>query len=184
MIKLKFNDEDIFYDIEFRKVADNVTKVFGDIPEDTSGFILYNEDGIEFLGNWSDYKTIYKIDEDGIYFSNNGSTYIAPPEEDPNSPRTYNFAIIWDYNVWDYAEVPDDATIYYLLNEEIQELKITKEESWQNSITVTNGDKFQMVDFQKFENYEGFIMGNSVIYEWVGPFDENYPRLEENMEED
>lgn len=178
MIKLKFNNEDFLRDIEFRRFEEHIVKVFGNIPGNTSGFILYNEDGIEFLGDWSNFKTIYKIDDDGIRFSDNGSIYTPPEEENPDYPKQYNFAIIWDYNVWDYVIIPSSVYITYTLNGESKEMVFSAENNWQNSLELINADVIEITGFEDIPNFEGRIFGNSIIYQWTGAFDQDYPKPE------
>ena len=78
MIKIRFNNSEIFHDIEFSK-TNNIVTLKGITEHNTSGFCTYRMSG-EQLGDFSDFKTIYHIDGDSITYSNDGSVYIEPPK--------------------------------------------------------------------------------------------------------
>lgn len=72
MIKVKFNDDRDFRDVEFSIISDSVVQLIGNIPENLSGFKTYKMNGIE-LGDFSDYKTIHKKVSGGYQLSCDGS---------------------------------------------------------------------------------------------------------------
>lgn len=78
MIKIKFNNSDIFHDVEFSR-AEHTVKLKGITEENTSGFCTYRLSGDQ-LGDFSDFITIYDKDEDFIVFSNDGS---VKPDQKP-----------------------------------------------------------------------------------------------------
>lgn len=83
MIKIKFNNENIFHEVEFIK-TDNRIILKGITEQNTSGFCTYRLSG-EQLGDFSDYRTIYKQGDNYIEYSNNGSVYeepVQPTEEE------------------------------------------------------------------------------------------------------
>lgn len=82
MIKIKFNNKNVFYEVEFSRDAHTVT-LKGITEQNTSGFTTYRMSG-EQLGDFSDFNTIYKIDNDSITYSNDGSVYkeTAQPTEE------------------------------------------------------------------------------------------------------
>lgn len=78
MIKVRFNDMSAFIDyVKYEKVTDHVCKLVGNIPQDTSGFHTFLQNG-EYLGDRSNYTTIYKLENNGIMFSDDGSVYVEP----------------------------------------------------------------------------------------------------------
>lgn len=77
MIKIKYNDSDIFHEVEFSRTVNTVT-LEGDIPVSTSGFTTWRTDGTTQLRDFSDFKTVYRKGEDFIEYSNDGSTYVEP----------------------------------------------------------------------------------------------------------
>ena len=84
MIKIKYNDSDIFYEVSFSRTEHTVI-LKGDILISNSGFTAWRMDGKTQLGNFSDFKTVYRQGENFIEYSNNGSVYeepIQPTEEE------------------------------------------------------------------------------------------------------
>lgn len=79
MIKIKYNDSNIFHKVEFSRTENTVT-LKGITEQNSSGFTTYRMSG-EQLGDFSDFKTIYHIDVDSITYSNDGSVYIEPPKQ-------------------------------------------------------------------------------------------------------
>lgn len=75
MIKIKFKNENFFRKAEFSVVGSNIVQLIGEIPENTSGFGTYKLDETE-LGDFSDYRTVYRKVDGGIRFSNDGSVYV------------------------------------------------------------------------------------------------------------
>lgn len=76
MIKIKFNNENIFHEVEFSRNNNTVT-LKGITEHNTSGFTTYRLNG-EQLGDFSGYTTIYRQGDDYIEYSNDGSVYEEP----------------------------------------------------------------------------------------------------------
>ena len=79
MIKIKFNNENIFKEAEFSRTENTVT-LKGVTEENTSGFTTWRMDGKTQLGDFSDFTTVYKVDGDSVSYSNDGSVYVEPPK--------------------------------------------------------------------------------------------------------
>lgn len=82
MIKIKFNDSDKFFDVTFIKNSDHLITLKGITNTDTSGFTTWRMDGKTQLGNFSDFTTVYRQNDDFVQYSNDGSyiqigTYIT-----------------------------------------------------------------------------------------------------------
>lgn len=78
MIKIKFNNSDIFHEVEFSRTEHTVT-LKGITEQNTSGFKTYRLTEQQ-LGDFSDFNTVYKVDGDSITYSNDGSVYVEPPK--------------------------------------------------------------------------------------------------------
>ena len=76
MIKIKYNNSDTFYEVEFSRTNNTVT-LKGITEPNTSGFFTYRLNGKQ-LGDFSDFDTVYKIDGNSVTYSNNGSVYVEP----------------------------------------------------------------------------------------------------------
>lgn len=85
MIKIKFNDKDIFEEVEFSRTERTAT-LKGITEENTSGFCTYRLSG-EQLGDFSEYTTVYRVLDDGIQFSDDGSVYVEPTMHEPSDHK-------------------------------------------------------------------------------------------------
>lgn len=77
MIKIKYLNSQNFIEVEFEVISDHVCYIIGNNKPNSSGFLAYDEDGT-LLGDWSDYRTVYRVLDDGIQYSNDGSIYVEP----------------------------------------------------------------------------------------------------------
>lgn len=83
MIKIKFLDRDALYPVSFSQDSAHVCTTIGEgIPQDTCGFQTFRMNG-QPLGDRSDFTTIYRILENGIQWSNDGSIWTEPPAPEP-----------------------------------------------------------------------------------------------------
>ena len=82
MLKIVFNDGKEVV-ASFEKPSENIVSI-GNTNVNTSGFKAYRESDCLFLGDYSDYTTVYKEDDEKISYSNDGSVYVEPeiPEYD------------------------------------------------------------------------------------------------------
>lgn len=76
MIKIKYNDSDIFHKVEFSRIEHIVT-LKGITGQNTSGFTTYRLSG-EQLGDFSEFTTVYRVGSNYVEYSNDGSVYIEP----------------------------------------------------------------------------------------------------------
>ena len=83
MIYVKYNEEEAIHEVSFRRINENVVSLKGINAVNMNGFKTYRSNG-EQLGDFSEYKTIYRQLDDEIQYSNNNETYVEP---DPFVPR-------------------------------------------------------------------------------------------------
>ena len=83
MIKIKYNNSNIFEEVTFSKLSDNIVSLKG-TTENNSGFTTYRMSG-EQLGDFSGYITTYRILDDEVQYSNDGSVWVEP-ETHPYEP--------------------------------------------------------------------------------------------------
>lgn len=88
MILIKYNNEDTKHGVTFSRVSDNIIRLEGTDPN-SSGFLTFRMDGETQLGDFSDYTTIYKVEDNAVLYSNDESVYTEPevPEEIPFEPE-------------------------------------------------------------------------------------------------
>ena len=79
MIKIRFNNSNIFHEVEFSRTL-NTTTLKGITEANRSGFTTWRMDGKTQLGDFSDFTTVYKIDGESVTYSNDGSIYVEPPK--------------------------------------------------------------------------------------------------------
>lgn len=87
MIKILFNDDSVLHDVQFRRDGHVIT-VIGDIETNTSGFTTWRMNGKTQLGDFSGHTTIYRVLEDGVQFSDDGSVWTEPEEETVSNKPT------------------------------------------------------------------------------------------------
>ena len=84
MIKIKYNNSNIFEEVTFSKLG-NIVSLKG-ATENNSGFKTYRMSG-EQLGDFSDYTTIYRVLDKEVQYSNDGSVWVEPePQPEPPEP--------------------------------------------------------------------------------------------------
>lgn len=86
MIKVKFNNTNQFIDVEFSRVDQNVVQLLGNVPASTVGFTAWRVNSKKQLGDFSNFTTIYRVLDNGIQFSNDGSVYVEPIPIEPVVP--------------------------------------------------------------------------------------------------
>lgn len=95
MIKIKFNNEDKFREVEFSRTEHTVT-LKGITEINTSGFNTYRLTGQQ-LGDFSDFITVYRQGENYIEYSNDGSVYeepIKPIEQEITKEEKYQNLVV------------------------------------------------------------------------------------------
>ena len=83
MIKIKYNNSNVFEEVTFSKI-NNIVSLKG-ATENNSGFKTYRMSG-EQLGDFSDYTTTYRLLDDEVQYSNDGSVWIEPEPYEPTEP--------------------------------------------------------------------------------------------------
>ena len=79
MLLLKYINDNTIYEVEFTRNSENLVTIKGNLPAKKVGFTLNRS--MSYADNWdySTFKTVYRILDDGFQFSNDGSVWIAPP---------------------------------------------------------------------------------------------------------
>ena len=87
MEKIKFNKNDIIFNVRMTRVKDDVIKIESEkaIPNEiiTNGFSIINEFNDSIMADYSDYKTIYVESTDNAYYLSTGDKYVEPTPENP-----------------------------------------------------------------------------------------------------
>ena len=87
MEKIKFNKNDIIFNVRMTRVKDDVIKIESEkaIPNEiiTNGFSIINEFNDSIMADYSDYKTIYVESTDNAYYLSTGGKYVEPTPDNP-----------------------------------------------------------------------------------------------------
>lgn len=67
MVRVKFNNSEAAYNVDFFQMPNDIVQLIGDIPKNTSGFKVYRLND-SFLGDYSEYKKIVAEFENGLQF--------------------------------------------------------------------------------------------------------------------
>lgn len=84
MLKLIYVGDRNEYQVSFRKINKNVVELTGDFPVKTKGFYLSRLSGSD-AWDYTGFKTIYQMLENGVQFSDDGS-YIETPVDPGEKP--------------------------------------------------------------------------------------------------
>lgn len=173
MIKIKFKNGSVYYDVKFRKISDHLVDVIGEgVPQSTKGFYTYNENE-EQLGDFTDFTTIYSVHGDTIRFSNNGS--VEPMQEVIIEAK-------WE-DEQTTSKRPNQVNITVNKNGVILK-DILSEGQWAKTYSIKQEETLHLVDADDVQNYDKEIFFNTVTYTLnelspVPPLPERVAELEE-----
>lgn len=82
MLHLVYVGEKVKHAVDFETINDHVVQISGDVPVKGNGFTLSRIDNDD---NWdyTNYRTVYKLIDGGVQYSNDGSVYVEPPDPEP-----------------------------------------------------------------------------------------------------
>jgi len=170
MLIAKFGNSSKEYPIEFIYHSANVVELLGYVGSNKSGFNLYSIDGAH-IGDYSDFKTVYRNQEKSTWFSNDGSHYI-PPKKD------VTVAIIWnDEENPEYR--PESVDVSVVVNGKLFDTQTLSEENeWKHTYEQVSADDKYEVACPEYEYYTMVISGTTITYTYTEP----QPSIEERME--
>ena len=82
MIRIKFNDSDELLEAGFTRINDHVVELYG-LTKAPSGFTTWRMDGVTQLGDFSNYTTVYRVLDNAVQLSDDGSVYVEPAPGEP-----------------------------------------------------------------------------------------------------
>lgn len=83
MIKIKINASDEIREVTFSRHSEHVIELGGIADAPTTGFTTWRMDGVTQLGDFSGYTTIYRVLDNAVQLSNDGSVYVEPKPGEP-----------------------------------------------------------------------------------------------------
>ena len=87
MIKIKFCGESDTKTISFSRENNHVVTLGGLTDAPTTGFTTWRMDGVTQLGDFSGYTTVYRVLDNAIQLSDDGSVYVEPEVPEPGKPQ-------------------------------------------------------------------------------------------------
>ena len=78
MIKIKINASDEIREVTFSRHSEHVIELGGIAEAPTTGFTTWRMDGVTQLGDFSDYTTVYRVLDNAVQLSDDGSVYVEP----------------------------------------------------------------------------------------------------------
>lgn len=118
-----FLNQETYVEAGFRYISEHVVQLSG-VDQNLSGFrVLNSKDPTRILGNYENFKTLYRTLDGAYQLSDDGSVYVAPPE--PPEPEPY------------------EPTL-----EEVQEAKVAEMNAAQQSI-INGGCEVELSDGTK-----------------------------------
>lgn len=126
-MKLRYLNEKTEYPIEFSRLSSHVVYITGDLPAKAKGFLLIRDKYDTVWADYSEFNTIYREMEDGVQFSDDGSTW-SEPETDFIVKATWN-----DEDDFEGLR-PESVTVtVYKGNEVLEEAILNAENDWQKT---------------------------------------------------
>lgn len=178
MIRIKFSNETYYHNVAFTRVNEHVITLKGDTKllsvSNTSGFCTYKATSDVLLGDFTDYNTIYRITDEFIQYSNDGSKWEAPPEP----TRSIILQVQW--NDADNADGirPGSVTI---TTSDGEAITLTAENDWHTVLSeVPISKDITIISTEDIDGYTITIYGTCVVcyHEYIDPT----PSLEERVE--
>ena len=90
MIKIKINASDEIREVTFSRHSEHVIELGGIADAPTTGFTTWRMDGVTQLGDFSGYTTVYRILDNAVQLSDDGSVYVeseVPDTPEPGDPQ-------------------------------------------------------------------------------------------------
>jgi hypothetical protein len=84
MIKVMFNGSTAMNDVSFARINNHVVELGGITDAPTTGFTTWRMDGVTQLGDFGGYTTVYRVLDNAVQLSDDGSVYVEP--EVPDTP--------------------------------------------------------------------------------------------------
>ena len=170
MLIAKFGNSSKEYPIEFIYHSANVVELLGYVGSNRSGFNLYTIDGV-LIGDYSDFKTIYRNQEESTWFSNDGSHYI-PPKKD------VTVAIIWNDSE-NPEHRPESVDVSVVVNGSLFDTQTLSEENeWKHTYEQVSADDKYEIACPEYEYYTLVISGTTATYIYTEP----EPSIEERLD--
>ena len=185
MIRIKFSNETDYHSVAFTRVNEHIITLKGDTKLlnilNTSGFCTYRATADVLLGDFTDYNTVYRITDEFIQYSNDGSKWEEPPVPPvpPEPTRSIILQVQWDdYDNADSIR-PDSVTI---TTSDGEAITLTAEDGWSTVFSeVPISKDITITSIESIGGYVTTVYGTYVVcyHEYIDPT----PSIEERVED-
>lgn len=159
MLSLSFTDaQDVKFEISFNEISEHIIEIKGDIPHKECGFYLSRIDH-EDRWDYTQYKTIYRVLENGIVqFSNDGSVYVPPTQK-------IIVSVEWldDNNAKNSRPASVSVTVF-ADGKRKNILTLKKQNNWKKIYDNVLMDSIYSVEAQDVLRYEKQITNTTIYY--------------------
>lgn len=176
MSKIIFNDGEELRNVEIKGLESNLIELNGTTVENESGFKVPRFYNPELFFDYSEFNTVYKVNEYSVIYSNDGSVWVEPPAP-PIPTHDVTVSVSWDVVT---LEIPEslDVTIF-VDDEELEVITLSEENDWQHVYEeIPEGIEYT-VDAEDLDEFEKSISGTSISY--VEPRPEE-PSVQEQLD--
>lgn len=162
MYFLKFLDSDEVYDISFERKSNHVVKIINPkLPKNVSGFSIGLNATDCDTWHYFRYRTIFRELENGLEFSDDGSTYTPDPEPTPTKD-------VFVMAEW-FQDTPEDRPegVYanvFVDGNFLEEIRLTADIAWGKKYTTDNLNAQFTIQPQTVDGYDREIKGSVVTY--------------------
>ena len=166
MLSLNYVGEYNSYAVEFDR-NEHVVTLKGDFPIKTTGFYLSQPGKINDL-NYTAFKTVYRVIEGGVQFSDDGSVWVEPT-------RDVTVQAVWDDNNNIEGLRPESVAV--TVNGKVVMLEAA---AWNITYEgIKESEVIEVTDAADIAGYDKTISGTTVTYhhEYIDPT----PSLEERL---
>lgn len=176
MLRLQYYDQELTepYEVEFSRISPHVVQVKGSrLIRSESGFFLSRLNHNDHWDYWM-YRTIYRVLDDGLQFSDDGSVYVEP------LPPTKTVVVAVEWNgVNPDVPRPKSVSVKVSVNgTRVETIVLSDSNNWQKTYLGVPMDDVYTVEEEEIIGYETTYSGTTIINSVPAPLE---PTIEEQL---
>lgn len=157
MLKLKYINEKEEHLINFLGVSGHIATLTGNFPVKAAGFILSRENFDDYW-DYSAFNTVYRVTENQVQFSDDGSTYIEPKND-------VTVSASWSDNDDEMKARPKSIKVKVLVNDELlEEVTLNAKNEWKKKYEGVLAKDVYTIEADDVADYQKTVSGTSVSY--------------------
>lgn len=151
-MKIRYKGEKTDYPVEFLGKTDHVVTLSGDFPVKTLGFDLVR-DKYSDAWDYSNFKTIYRMTEDSVSFSDDGSIWVEPT-------KVNTIRVVWDDEGDTEGLRPESVEVDVFVNgEKLETINISDSKDYEDVESAV-----YTAEFEEVSEYEKTVNGLVCTY--------------------